>query len=113
MCMAQPIGFSSMIEPKALAAERWFGYGRWDAPYWFVGKEPGGADEPEQYASWLRLGGGELIDCRSHDRDGSASDDAMLWHGKAGRLQPSWRPLRSAASCVAKRWTGMLISQNP
>lgn len=82
-----------MTDAKALAAERWFGYGRWDAPYWFVGKEPGGADEPEQYASWLRLGGSELIDCRAHDRDCSASDDVMLWHGVGGSLQPTWRPL--------------------
>jgi hypothetical protein len=80
-------------DPKALAAERWFGYGRWDAPYWFIGKEPGGTDEPQQYASWIRLGGGELIDCRAHDRDCAVSEDAMTWHGKAGRLQATWRPL--------------------
>lgn len=80
-------------DPKSLAAERWFGYGRWDARFWFVGKEPGGPGEPEQYASWLRLGGGELIDCRAHDRDCAVSEDAMVWHGSGGRLQPTWRPL--------------------
>lgn len=83
----------SMTDPKALAAERWFGYGRWDAPYWFVGKEPGGTDEPEQYASWLRLGGGELIDCRAHDADCATAASPMMWHGEWGRLQPTWRPL--------------------
>ena len=82
-----------IADAKALAAERWFGYGRWDAPYWFIGKEPGGSDEPEQYASWLRLGGGELIDCKEHDRDCATSDDSMVWHGKRARLQPTWRPL--------------------
>lgn len=82
-----------MDQVKTLAAERWFGYGRWDAPYWFVGKEPGGTDEPEQYASWLRLGGGELIDCRAHDLDCAASEDRMMWHGRGGRLQHTWRPL--------------------
>ena len=76
-----------------MAARHWFGYGCWDAPYWFVGKEPGGADEPEQYASWLRLGGGELIGCRDHDRDCASSDDSMAWHGSNGKLQPTWRPL--------------------
>jgi len=25
-------------------ARSWFGYGRWSAPYWFVGMEPGGDD---------------------------------------------------------------------
>jgi len=80
-------------DAKARAAAEWFGYGRWDAPFWFVGKEPGGTDEPEQYASWLRLGGGELIDCRAHDLDCAATEDAMMWHGGGGRLQPTWRPL--------------------
>jgi hypothetical protein len=35
---------------KALAAEQWFGYGRWAAPYWFVGMEPGGQDDAR--VSW-------------------------------------------------------------
>jgi hypothetical protein len=82
-----------MSDAKSLAAEQWFGYGRWDSPFWFIGKEPGGADEPEQYASWLRLGGGELIDCRAHDRDCAVSEETMLWHGVGGVLQPTWRPL--------------------
>ena len=81
-------------DPKVLAAERWFGYGRWDAPYWFIGKEPGGSDEPEQYASWQRLGGTALIDCALHDRDCAAGEPGM-WHGPAPgpKLQPTWRPL--------------------
>jgi hypothetical protein len=81
-------------DPKAQAAKRWFGYGRWDAPYWFVGKEPGGADEPEQYLSWLRLGGAELIDCREHDLD-CATGKPGDWHGVGAgpKLQPTWRPL--------------------
>lgn len=80
-------------DAKAMAAERWYGYGRWDAPYWFVGKEPGGIDEPEQYASWLRLGGDELIDCRKHDADCAKPGSTMLWHGEHAKLQPTWRPL--------------------
>jgi hypothetical protein len=81
-------------DPKALAAANWFGYGRWDAPYWFIGKEPGGSDEPEQYASWKRLGGSELIDCRAHDVD-CAAGGAGLWHGPepGPNLQKTWRPL--------------------
>jgi hypothetical protein len=68
LAQSRPI-LVSMADAKALAAERWYGYGRWNAPYWFVCKEPGGVDEPEQYASWLRLGAGELIDCRAPDLD--------------------------------------------
>jgi hypothetical protein len=81
---------------KALAAEKWFGYGRWDASYWLVGKEPGGEDEPTQYTSWLRLGGSkgaELIDCREHDLDCAEHPGQMLWHGPKGKLQATWRPL--------------------
>jgi hypothetical protein len=43
-------------DPKTLAASRWYGYGRWGAKYWFIGKEPGGVDDPENYDSWERLG---------------------------------------------------------
>lgn len=83
-----------ITDPKALAAKRWFGYGRWSAPYWFIGKEPGGADEPEQYASWLRLGGDELIDCRAHDLDCSADGRTGMWHGSpVPKLQSTWRAL--------------------
>jgi hypothetical protein len=82
------------MDVKVLAAETWFGYGRWDAPYWFIGKEPGGGDDPEQYASWLRLGGGHLIDCRDHDLDCPAARKPGMWHGgERPPLQSTWRPL--------------------
>lgn len=32
-----------------LAAESWFGYGRWGAPYCFIGMESGGADKHGSY----------------------------------------------------------------
>lgn len=83
-------------EIKDRAASTWFGYGRWNAPYWFVGKEPGGKDDPENYASWYRLGGHDLIGCREHDFD-YRGPDAGKWHigvdGKKPELQPTWRPL--------------------
>jgi hypothetical protein len=53
--------------PKVLAAEHWFGYGRWSAPYWFVGMEPGGDDHPELYTAWEAAGGGSLIDAAAHE----------------------------------------------
>jgi hypothetical protein len=80
-------------DPKMLAAAQWYGYGRWDAPYWFVGKEPGGTDDPEQYASWARLGKPELLDCRAHDLDCASTAAPAMWHGDLPRLQPTWRPL--------------------
>jgi hypothetical protein len=51
-------------------ARRCYGYGRWDAPYWFIGPEPGQArdennDLMPRAKSWLDLGGGELIDCHA------------------------------------------------
>jgi hypothetical protein len=56
------------------AAEHWFGYGSWDAPYWFVGMEPGGDDDHASYDTWLALDPkmDGLIDCREHhvERDG-------------------------------------------
>jgi len=86
-------------DPCALASRWWFGYGRWDAPYWYVGKEPGGTGEGDA-ESWLRLGGGaELIDCAAHD----TGPNGPLWHGPGAKLQPSWRPL--IASLVAFKGT--------
>ena len=83
-------------ETKAKAARTWFGYGRWDAPYWFIGKEPGGSDDAENYEAWDRLGANALIDCREHDLEYRGPDSGK-WHvAKPGRsvpLQPTWRPL--------------------
>ncbi len=86
---------SDAVVNKSDAASGWFGYGRWGAPYWFIGKEPGGSDDPEQYASWRRLGGAELIDCREHDLDCPSTGRAPgLWHGgESPPLQRTWRPL--------------------
>jgi hypothetical protein len=80
-------------DPKHLAAERWFGYGSWSAPYWFIGKEPGGADDRENYSSWIRLGARDLVDCRDHDLEYLGADRGK-WHlGERPPLQPTWRPL--------------------
>jgi hypothetical protein len=78
------------MDAKAKAAESWYGYGRWGAPYWFVGMEPGGTEEASSYESWLRLGGGELIDCRQHHFDTGFT----RWHGDDQHAtQPTWRRL--------------------
>ncbi len=67
-----------------LAARDWYGYGRWNAPYWFIGPEPGRAKAEEQSlkdrcAAWLRL-------CKGNPREG-ALVDAYRHHKEFGRLE--------------------------
>ena len=57
----------------AAAAESWYGYGRWDAPFWFIGPEPGmKSDEGDNLIArceaWQKLGSPELLDCVEHHR---------------------------------------------
>lgn len=88
-----------IADVKALAAESWFGYGRWDAPYWFIGMEPGGDDGHASYEAWQSLGGDELIDCREHHlwkRTTLHLQDPLWtrWHdGDRPPTQPTWRRL--------------------
>jgi hypothetical protein len=45
-------------------AERFFGFGRWDAPYWFIGPEPGGDNNPLRAKVWSeKFKKAELCDC--------------------------------------------------
>lgn len=72
------------------AAREWFGYGRWSAPYWFVGMEPGGTGDGASHESWARLGGDELIDCKQHHLDCGFT----RWHdGDRPATQNTWRRL--------------------
>jgi hypothetical protein len=71
-----------------------YGYGRWEASYWFIGPEQGqGRDENNDLKArceaWLRLGGGELSDCREfcdliHEK---------RWHRETPKLQKTWKSL--------------------
>ena len=75
-------------------ARQFYGYGRWDAPYWFIGPEQGqGRDEnndlKRRAEAWLHLGERELCDCREfHERICQRK-----WHSEKPQLQPTWRPL--------------------
>ncbi len=83
-------------DSKLLASQRWFGYGRWEAQYWFVGMEPGGTPDRTSYDSWFRLGATELIDCKAHHLDWNAlaGREISRWHRPAKPpTQPTWRPL--------------------
>ena len=73
---------------------RFFGYGRWDAPYWFIGPEQGKGpketqDNTPRLRAWLQLGETELCDCHEfHRLIGEVS-----WHQDEPTLQKTWRPL--------------------
>ena len=88
-------------------AEIWYGYGRWDAPYWFIGPEPGmaaseGENLLERCRAWQALGSTELLDCFEHHK----TFGHLKWHtrkiamklpinGNASRppTQTTWRQL--------------------
>src|SRR6266404_6945129 len=75
-------------------ARHCYGYGRWAAPYWFIGPEQGmGRSENDDLTRrvevWCALGKHELDDCRKfHQRIGEDK-----WHRTRPRLQSTWRPL--------------------
>ncbi len=75
-------------------AERCFGFGSWEAQYWFIGPEQGkGPNEPESNArrveAWIQLGRQELNDCfEFHQLIGE-----NRWHGDKPLLERTWRPL--------------------
>lgn len=87
-------------------ARRSYGYGSWDAPYWFIGPEQGQAlnennDLKRRVEAWLHFGGAELCDCREfHDRICQ-----MKWHQERPRLQSTWRPLMLLLMTFLKRPT--------
>jgi len=71
-----------------------YGYGLWDAPYWFIGPEQGQAREENNDLSnrlqaWSCFGKRELDDCREfHLLIGE-----RRWHCEPVKLQPTWRRL--------------------
>jgi hypothetical protein len=75
-------------------ARRGFGYGRWDAPYWFIGLEEGkGPGESpgnsKRIDAWYRLEKDGLSDCQLfHNAIGEGN-----WHRVQPNLSPTWRPL--------------------
>ena len=71
-----------------------FGYGSWNAFFWFIGQEEGkgpkeSADNSLRIEAWHKLQRDGLCDCRLfHCEIGETS-----WHRERPRLQPTWRPL--------------------
>lgn len=74
-------------------ARDYYGYGRWEAPYWFIGPEHGqkreeGNDLTRRQEAWEKLGCHQVCDCRQFHE----AIDQQDWH-RDGRLQPTWRRL--------------------
>jgi hypothetical protein len=88
-------------------AERFFGFGRWDAPYWFIGPEPGGSNNDIRARVWKdQFGKGDLLDCKAfHDAlvgamrekgiDPKSIDKVkkLVRESPKPALQPTWRRL--------------------
>ena len=74
-------------------AEDFFGYGRWEAPYWFVGPEAGMAKAGDtlelRYQSWKRLKCAPVVDCAAHHR----GFGFPKWHQDRPPTQATWRQL--------------------
>ncbi len=76
-------------------AREWYGYGWWKAPFWFIGPEPGRPEKEDSLKrrceAWIKLGAGELIDCKDHH----FGFDWRNWHREAPPppTQPTWRQL--------------------
>jgi hypothetical protein len=78
-------------------ARHWYGYGRWEAKYWFIGPEPGqpegdnfeGDNIKARRKAWIALGRGELVDCKDHH----FGFGWTKWHQEKPPTQPTWRGL--------------------
>lgn len=84
------------VDSEVLAmGKHFFGYGRWDAPFWFIGPEAGqGKDENDEgltlrAKAWRNIGAVEVCDCVRHHE----LLKVPQWHREKPRLQPTWRPL--------------------
>jgi hypothetical protein len=80
-------------------ARRRFGYGRWDAPFWFIGPEEGmdpseHNDLTHRLRAWNSLGGPELCDCASFHRQ-IGLPALLKWHRKLPPppLNLTWKQL--------------------
>src|SRR5947209_1352979 len=75
-------------------ARHWYGHGQWQAPYWFIGSEPGmakeeGDDLRRRCQAWLKLGGADFVDCIAYHE----ARQITKWHEGHSPPQPTWRQL--------------------
>lgn len=85
----------SMINDQLLEEfmKGFYGFGNYQAPYWFVGMEEGGGNTYEaivkQLEIWDRWGRKELLDVADYARE----MDITRWYGDNPKLQPTWKHL--------------------
>jgi hypothetical protein len=73
-------------------AHDFYGYGRWSAPYWFIGPEQGGDGNEERAKAFSELGKDGLCDCKEFHK----AINEFRWHREPpeeAKLQPTWRRL--------------------
>jgi len=93
----RPLNPSRRLEMKAdlrKMAQRCYGYGNWNAPYWFIGLgEAIGPNETveERAIAWCELEQDGLCDCREFHFHELIND--KRWHEGNAALQRTWRPL--------------------
>jgi len=82
------------LDDEREMARRCFGYGCWNAPYWFIGQEQGMAHEENddlrlRIEAWRYFGSRELDDaCAFHLHIGETR-----WCGEHAKPQPTWKKL--------------------
>src|SRR6516225_15437 len=82
---------------KEMARKR-YGYGRWDAPYWFIGPEEGMAqaennDLTYRLNAWHRQGSPEVCDCQQFSRDIGVAGVDRWFRDINPPLQKTWKCL--------------------
>jgi hypothetical protein len=97
-----------MDEVEQDMARRSYGYGRWDAPYWFIGPEEGQApgennDLKLRHEAFCQLGKDGLSDCRTFHE----LINEKRFHGeKRPALQPAWRRLMLLLMAFSEKLKG-------
>jgi hypothetical protein len=70
-----------------------YGFGNYQASYWFIGMEEGGADTPKKIADqleiWDKWGRKELLDVAEYAHEMNIT----RWYGDDPKLQPTWKHL--------------------
>lgn len=112
-----------MLDPTLLSAfiNTFYGYGTWNAPYWFIGMEEGGGNEAEQIATrlnvWNHRGQRELEDLHDyHEATGITRHS-----GASAKLQSTWSKLvriilaangQSAETEAVRRYQGTRLGRS-
>jgi hypothetical protein len=74
--------------------KQFFGYGRWDAPVWFVGLEEAGAGTPEELqvrlAAWDQCGRREHCLAKTQQFTGQIAAYGEVLRAGGERLENTW-----------------------